>query len=197
VRRVLIGAVCGLAWAAGLRGYMSELADAESSVTWTGTMAGILAPGVLVGGLLGWAEQLRKSGGPRGWRRLALSPLLFAAAPLAMPGALAALVTTGIGGGAVMVPLIGLAGGYALCGRGRVWARTACGILALSIIPLWAMVAPLAGGSSLAVDTPRGTLVALHLYALLTVLSFACSIPFRPVVAAGQSLAPKATSERV
>ena len=88
---------------------MSEVAGAESAVTWPGTMAGILAPGVAVGALLGWAEHLRRSGGRRGWRRLALSPLLFAAAPLAMPGALTSLLITGIGGGAVLVPLIGLA----------------------------------------------------------------------------------------
>lgn len=96
-----------------------------------------------------------------------------------------------------MVPVIGLAGGYALCGSAHVWPRIICGILALSIIPLWAMVAPFAGGSSLAVDTPRGALVALHLYALLTVLSFACAIPFRPVIAVGQSLAPVSAAERV
>ena len=84
-----------------------------------------------------------------------------------------------------------------MCGRGRVWTRTTCGILALSIIPLSAMMAPLAGSSALAVDTPRGTLVTLHFYALLAVLSFACSVPFRPVAGVGQSLALKAIDERV
>lgn len=72
MRLALIGAICGLAWAAGLRSYMTEVAGPESTVTWVGTMALILAPGVMVGGLLGWAEHLRRSGGPRGWRRLAL-----------------------------------------------------------------------------------------------------------------------------
>ena len=85
MRLALIGAVCGLAWAAGLRSYMTEVAGLESTVTWVGTMAAILAPGVAVGGLLGSAEHLRRSGGPRGWRWLALSPLLLASAPLAMP----------------------------------------------------------------------------------------------------------------
>ncbi|MDN4611537.1 hypothetical protein [Arthrobacter burdickii] len=176
---------------------MGEVAGAESDVTWVGTLAGVLGPGVAVGALLGWAEHLRQTGGRRGWRWLALTPLLFIVAPLAMPGALAALVTTGIGGGAIMVPLIGLAGGYALSGRGRVWTRAACGLLALSIIPLWAVMAPLAGGSALAVGTPRGALVALHFYALLAVLSLACSAPFRPVVDVGRSLEPKAADERL
>lgn len=182
MKLALTGAICGLAWAAGLRSYMAEVAGAASAVTWVGTMAGVLAPGMVVGALLGWAEHLRREGDGSRRRWLALSPVLLAAFPLAMPGALTALLTTGLGGGAVMVPVIGMAGGYALCGRGRSWTRVASGTVALSIVPLWALVAPLTGGSLLALDTPRGMFVALHLYALLAVLSIACSFAFRTVV---------------
>jgi hypothetical protein len=31
-----------------------------------------------------------------------------------------------------------MAGGYALSGRGPLWARIASGVVALSIIPIWA-----------------------------------------------------------
>lgn len=75
------GTVCGLAWAASLRGYMVELMGAESVFTWSGTFGAVLLPGVLAGGLLGWAAHLRRTGPPRGWRWLALAPLTFAIAP--------------------------------------------------------------------------------------------------------------------
>ena len=69
---VLVGGLCGLAWAAGLRGFMAQIAGPEPSVDWVGTFGWILVPGIGVGALLGWAEHLRTSGGRRGWRWLAL-----------------------------------------------------------------------------------------------------------------------------
>jgi hypothetical protein len=50
---VLVGGVCGLAWAAGLRGFMAQIAGSESSVDWAGTFGWILLPGIGVGALLG------------------------------------------------------------------------------------------------------------------------------------------------
>jgi hypothetical protein len=163
---VLIGGVCGLAWATGLRGWMAEIAGLASSVSWL-TFGLILLPGVVTGALLGWAEHLRRTGGRPGWRWLALSPLAFAAVSFS--------------GGGLAVPLIGMAGGYALSGRGPVWARTASGVVGLIPIPLWAMLATTVG-PSLALDTPRGAWVALYFYSFLGVLALACAIPHRPVV---------------
>ena len=76
---VLLGGLCGLAWAAGLRGFMAQSVYEDSSVSWSGTFGYVLLPGVLIGLLLGWAEHVRRTGGRRRWRWLALSPLLFAA----------------------------------------------------------------------------------------------------------------------
>src|ERR1017187_1351656 len=40
-----LGSLCGLAWAAGLRGFMAQVAGSGSEVEWAGTFAWILAPG--------------------------------------------------------------------------------------------------------------------------------------------------------
>ena len=177
-----IGAVCGLAWAASLRGFMTQIAGPESAVSWSGTFGWILAPGVATGVLLGWAEYIRRTGGRRGWRWLALAPLLFAG--VLLPGLLdpATMFEGGIGGGAIGVPLFGMAGGYALSGRGPVVARIGCGVLFLTMIPIWALTVTSFGGPGLAVDTPRGLWVALYYWSLLVVLALACSIPHRPVI---------------
>ena len=34
---VVLGGLCGLAWAAGLRGFMTQIVQDESSVSWSGT----------------------------------------------------------------------------------------------------------------------------------------------------------------
>ena len=103
---VLLGGLCGLAWAAGLRGFMAQIVTEDSSVSWSGTFGYILFPGLVIGLLLGWAEHLRRTGGRRHWRWLALSPLLFAAVlfsegPLGVLG----IFEDGLGGGAIGVPL--------------------------------------------------------------------------------------------
>ena len=65
---VLLGGLFGLAWAAGMRGFMAQIAQEDSNVSWSGTFGYILLPGLLIGMLLGWAEHLRNTGGRRGWR---------------------------------------------------------------------------------------------------------------------------------
>jgi hypothetical protein len=178
---VLLGGLCGLAWAAGLRAFMSEVAGPESGATWLGTFGWILVPGAAIGALLGWAEHLRRTGGRRGWRWLALSPLLFASvlvAGLADPGS---MFEGGVGGGAIGVPALGMLGGYALSGRGPRGGRVLCGVVALSAIPVWAVVADDVGGAGLGVGTPRGAWAALLYYALLAFLALGSAIPHRPL----------------
>jgi len=177
-----IGAVCGLAWAASLRGFMTQVAGPESAVSWSGTFGWILAPGVATGVLLAWAEYIRRTGGRRGWRWLALAPLLFASVLLAGLLHPATMFEGGIGGGAIGVPIYGMAGGYALSGRGPVVARIGCGVLFLTMIPIWALTVTSFGGPGLAVHTPRGLWVALYYWSLMVVLALACAIPHRPVI---------------
>ena len=183
-----IGGVCGLAWAAGLRGFMAELAGSGSDVGWYGTFAQILLPGVIAGALLGWAEHIRRTGGRRGWRWLAAAPIVFTVAVFVSPEVFQAvlngqpLLGGGIGGGAIAVPLFGMAGGYALSGRGPLWARILLGVVALVPIPAWAFASSLFG-SAFALTSPRGAWTALFFYSFIATLALACSIPHRPVVA--------------
>lgn len=182
-RVVLLGGLCGLAWAAGMRGFMAQIVNEDSSVSWSGTFGYILLPGLLVGMLLGWAEHLRRTGGRRGWRLLALSPLLFAAVlfsegPLGVLG----VFEDGLGGGAIGVPLYAMAGGYAISGRGPHWGRLAGGLLALTAVPVWALTVESFAGADLAVTTPRGLWVAVYYYSFLALLMVAAAIPHRNAV---------------
>ena len=180
---VVLGGLCGLAWAAGMRGFMAQLVQEDSTVSWSGTFGYILLPGLLIGLLLGWAEHLRRSGGRRRWRWLALSPLLFAAilfseGPLGVLG----LFEDGLGGGAIGVPLYAMAGGYAISGRGPRWGRLAGGLLALTAVPIWALTVESFAGADLAVTTPRGLWVAVYYYSFLALLMVAAAIPHRHTV---------------
>lgn len=183
---IAIGGVCGLAWAAGLRGFMAELAGFDSVVDWYGTFVQVLLPGVLIGVLVGWAEHVRRSGGRRGWRWLAAAPLLFPIAVFVSPEVINAvfagqpLFSGGIGGGAIAVPLFGMAGGYALSGRGPLWSRLTLGVVALTPIPGWAIASALFG-PEFALTTPRGAWVALLFYSFVATLALACTIPHLPV----------------
>jgi hypothetical protein len=187
---VVVGAICGLAWAAGLRGMMAEIAGPESTVDWSLTFIWILLPGIIAGALLGWAEHLRRTGGARAWRWLALAPLSFAGILFSRLGDLAGLLEDGFGGGALAVPLFGMAGGYALSGRGPRAARIASGVFALVPIPVWAMTATKID-PGLALDTPRGAWVAVLFYSFLAVLAFASAIPHRPVTSPDVEPRPK------
>ena len=180
---VAIGGLLGLAWAAGLRGFMAQIVQENSGVSWSGTFAYILLPGLVIGLLLGWAEHLRRTGGRRGWRWLAVSPLLFAAVlfsggPLGVLG----IFEDGLGGGAIGVPLYAMAGGYAISGRGPRWGRLACGALTLTAIPIWALTVESFAGADLRVTTPRGLWVALYYYSFLALAMIAAAIPHRPTI---------------
>ena len=184
-----IGGLCGLTWAAALRSFMAELAGAGSDVGWYGTFAQVLLPGAVAGALLGWAEQIRRTGGRGGWRWLAAAPLAFTAAVFVSPAVFTAvlngepLLAGGIGGGAIALPLFGMAGGYAISGRGPRWSRILLGVIALVPIPGWA-IASSAFGPAFALTTPRGAWVALFFYSLIATLDLACAIPHRPVAPA-------------
>ena len=69
-----------------------------------------------------------------------------------------------------------MAGGYALSGRGPLWARIASGVVALSIIPIWALTVTSLADPGLALDTPRCAWVALCSYSLLAIVMRACAI---------------------
>lgn len=181
---VAIGATCGIAWAAGFRGYMVELAGPASTVGWWGTFGALLLPGAIAGGLLGWAEALRRTGGRRGWRWLALAPLTFAIAPMLMPGAITILLTQGLGGGAIAVPLMAIGGGYALSRRGPLWSRLVSGLISAALIAALALAAPGIAGSGLALTEPRGAWVAVLASSFVVVLALASSIPHQPVLTA-------------
>ena len=179
---VTVGVIAGLAWAASLRAMMSEIAGPYASVSWTGTFVWILAPGAAIGGLLGWAEHVRRTGGRRGWRWLALSPLLFAAVLFSNPSDLGGVFDDGVGAGTVAVPVMCMLGGYALSGRGPVWARVCAGAAFLAGPVAWALTAESVGGPEFALTTPHGAWIAVLFYALLAELAIACSIPHRRVV---------------
>lgn len=173
------GALLGFTWAAGLRGFMTQVAIRDgSTVTWSGTFVGVLAPGLVAGGLLGWAAFLSRHGGRPRARWLALSPFLFAAVlvPPLVARDLDGFLAGGVGGGTIGVPALALAGAYAMAGR-RPWLRVVTGLVALSAVPVWAAAAGSIGGSQLGLDTTRGVWVALYYWSLLAVLALASAIP--------------------
>ena len=170
---VVVGAVIGLTWAAALRGWMIHVAGDETGFHWIGTFALVLAPGLLTGALIGLAEHRRRTGGARSlW--LTLSPCLFLAA-LADPTIFKLLVTQGIGGGAIGVVLFGLAGGYALSGRGRAWWRRTCGVFAMVGVLFITVIA----SENAPLETARGLWVGKYAGSLLALLCLACAIPQR------------------
>jgi len=177
--RIAVGAVCGLAWAAGLRAWMSELTG-YSTFSWAGTFIGILLPGVVVGAAVGAATAL--DAGRRRQRTAlrwcAAAVMAFAVFPLLLPDQLQSLLTTGLGGGAIGVALAGLAGGYAIGGR-RTWLRVLCAVDAVVTIVAVMAIVPILGASRLAVTSPRGVWAMLLAGSLLVVLCLAAAIPFR------------------
>ncbi|MFL1430926.1 MULTISPECIES: hypothetical protein [unclassified Nocardiopsis] len=181
VRGSLLGALVGLAWAAALRGYMAELAGSLSQVDWWGTFGAILLPGALIGALLGAAYGRRARGPTRGLRWFGLAPLLFGIVPLLLPGGFIALVTQGLGGGAIAVGVAAVAAGFAISGAGPLWGRILAGIPGFGLLIAMVVATPFVGGPRLAVDDARGAWVAVLLGSLLALLALAASIPFRPV----------------
>lgn len=169
-----VGALAGLAWAAGLRGWMSQIAGSESRFTWLGTEGLVLLPGLLVGGLLGWAELQRRTGCPRQSRWIALSPVLFAGA-LLDPAVFRALMTTGEGGGSLAVVVVALSGGVALARRFVTWARFLGGAVAVTLIVWMGLISSKAAP----LTTAHGLWVSLWVVSLLCLVACAASIPHR------------------
>jgi hypothetical protein len=162
---IMVGALAGLTWAAALRAFMIEIAGEASVFDWWGTFGAILIPGAIVGGLLGWGAARRVSG--RGSRWFLLAPLLLAIAPLLQPGALIALFTTGLGGGAVGVALAIIGGGFALSGRGPLWARVLVAVPSVALTVGLAITGMVVDGSRLALASPRGLWLALMVVGLM------------------------------
>jgi hypothetical protein len=164
-----------------MRGYMIQLAGPASVFSWLGTFGAVLLPGAAVGGLLGWAEHRRRRGVGRGRPWLAASPLLLAVVPLLLPGAVTALVTTGLGSGAIGMTLLGVLGGFALSGRGRRGLRVCGGLVAFSVVPAAFLAPPMR--PELDPFQPLGAWTATTFAALFLCLAVACTIPLRRPVA--------------
>lgn len=181
MRMAFIGATLGLAWGAGLRGWMAILAGGASSFTWSGTFMGVLLPATLVGAALGWAEQSRRKGDETAWRWTALAPLLFIAAPALAQESFVAGLASGLGTGAIGTTLIGMLGGYAISGRGPAWAsalsRTVMVALVIAAV-VGAAVAP--AEQQLGLAMPAGAYVLLTFLVLSGLLAWACAIPHLP-----------------
>ncbi|MGO7983334.1 hypothetical protein ACC691_36380, partial [Rhizobium johnstonii] len=92
-------------------------------------------------------------------------------------------LTTGIGGGPIAVALGAIAGGYALGGGRRLWARIVCGVVAVATVIAVAMSVAGIGGARLALTSPRGAWVTILVTSLVAVFMFATAIPFRKLAA--------------
>ena len=160
---------------------VQTFAGLESTITWAGTVSGVLAPATVVGGLLGWAEARRRAGKPpSGW--LVASPALLGLAPLAVPGVLASLVTTGQGSGALGMVSLAMLAGYSLSGRGSRRRRTAAAVLGFAVVPAVWLAPPMT--PDLDPTTPYGALVAMTFTTLFVGLAAACAVPMRAAAAA-------------
>ena len=167
IRLIGLGAVLGLTWAAALRGYMMQLAGPTSTFTFGGTFGIILPTGTGVGALLGWAEYQRRTG--RQHPLLIGAPLLLAVLP--------SLLTAQLDPAPAGLALTAMAGGYAVSGRGPLWARMVAGLIAVG-----AIVAPFAGPKpypDLSITTPHGAWAATLASSLFVAFALACSIPMR------------------
>src|SRR5262245_55903728 len=83
-KRIGLGSLFGLAWAASLRGWMTVLAlkfGETPSVSWSGTFGGILIPSLFMGGVVGWAVYEAETIGGTRWRWALLSPLFMVLGP--------------------------------------------------------------------------------------------------------------------
>jgi hypothetical protein len=167
IRLIGLGAVLGLTWAAALRGYMMQLAGPTSTFTFGGTFGIILPTGTAVGALLGWAEYQRRIG--RQHPLLIGAPLLLAVLP--------SLLTAQLDPSPAGLALTAMIGGYAVSGRGPLWARMVAGLIAVG-----AVVAPFAAPKpypDLSITTPHGAWAATLASSLFVAFALACSIPMR------------------
>lgn len=192
---VVLGALCGLAWACALRSFMAAVAGPDSGVEWGLTFGYILLPGAVIGALLGWAEFLRRSGGGPARHRLAYAPLLFAA--VLVPGVLhpGSFLEGGIGGGAIGVPVIAMLGGFAISGRGPVWGRALAGLWFTAAFVVWLFTAVPVGGESFALDTAHGLWVSVLYESLLVAFAVAASAPHGPTGRTPPGSRPRPSSQ--
>jgi hypothetical protein len=166
---LLVGGLCGLTWAAGLRGWMAQLVWPASSYTWL-TVVLIMLPGLVIGLLLP-----ARSLGIRSSRWLVFTPALFAVA-LLDPEIFRSLISDGQGGGALIVVFTALAGGFALSRR-RWPARLGSGLVALLGLLLLGAIGGMAGPLSSA----RGAWVSLYGFSFILLLCLASVLPYPPV----------------
>lgn len=171
---VALGGICGLAWAASMRGWMAQLAagmpHSHSTVTWS-TLALVLLPGVAVGALLGRAAYLRAAGLPS-FRPLIAAPLIFASA-LLDPHIFTELIRNGTGGGSLIVVSTALAIGYAMTReRWSVWRSVASLLGSLGLLVLFGM-----GGLAGPLGTPHGAWVSALGCSLVLLLGLAAALP--------------------
>lgn len=178
-RSIAVGVVAGVAWSTGFRAFMTEIAGAASQFDWAGTFLGVILPGAITGALLGLAAGRVPNLEPSRQRWLALAPLTFAIIPLALPGALNQLVTQGLGGGAIAVALLALAGGYAAGGVGAIGLRIGCGVFAVAVVVALSVTPQLIAGERLEVTQPRGAWVSALIASHLAILALASAIPHR------------------
>lgn len=181
----LLGGVAGAAWSGALRLWMTQLV-AESRVT-SATVTMVLVPGTVVGGLLGYAWHRQRQADPLS-RWFVAAPLGLAVVVL-VPSYAVRLVTTGQGSGAIAVPLIGMAGGYAVSGRGPMPGRVLAGLLAGAGV-VGMTVAPVAMNPDLEASDPRAMVAASLGGSLMVALIAACAIPYRPRPTSTRPLAP-------
>jgi hypothetical protein len=172
-----IGSLAGLGWAASLRGLMVQVAGADSSFDWARTFVWVLLPGTMIGALLGRALWRLSRGSLPHRRWLVWSPMLFGAVLLSKPLDLLHGFAGGVGLSAVAVPALCMAGGYAIAGRGAAWLRVLAGLVPVSAVPIWALVATDVGGPSLSPTTAHGAWCASLLWSLLATFALAAAIP--------------------
>ncbi|HWH97429.1 MAG TPA: hypothetical protein VNS80_03600 [Pseudolysinimonas sp.] len=177
---VLIGALLGLTWAAGFRGFMVEVAGEASVFSWYATFVGVLGGGAIVGGLLGWADHIRRTGGRSRWRWLALSPLILGLLPLTVPGTIA-LLAQGIGTAGMAVALIAIGLGYAAGSSRHPVLRVVIGVLSAAAAVALVAMTPLISDGNVSFAEPRGAWAGLLGLSSILVLGLATSIPFRDV----------------
>jgi hypothetical protein len=170
-REVTIGAVGGTLWAYGMRAWMVTLVGDESTFTLRGTLFGLVLPSAVVGGLLGASAALHKRGGGR--PALIASPAILALAPLALPGAISRLATTGQGSGAIGMVSLAMVGAHGLTGQGRWRVPSAVvGLAPAAAIWLGPPMRP-----EIARTTQLGIVSAASFSLLYLVLVYACSLP--------------------
>lgn len=173
-----IGLVIGVTWAAGLRAYMVALVGSASAFSWS-TLLSILLPGAIAGACVGAALALHERGARRAWL-LGFSPFAFTVLTLAEPGALVALLTQGLGGGAIAVPAALVLGGFGFGSAGPRAVRVGCLTVALLIAAGVVATVPIIGGPGLELSTPRGVWAAALAGGLLVSGMLGTVLAFRP-----------------